>query len=172
MYSVLLFLLLSHRLGRSRLFDYMEEKPSQCFSLKSGFVSSRPGHVREVMQEVKAGETTSYFPRPPLCLFCPLIPFQILKSHCRMNLFPLLLEAWLARFSSGMSSMVRLFDPLSQSQWRTDHPVPTGKTPEEVLKKYLQKVRHPPDEVSAGEAGQGSPSLSPTSISSSGVFAP
>ena len=26
---------------------------------------------------------------------------------------------------------------------------PTGKAPEEVLKKYLQKVRHPPDEVRA-----------------------
>lgn len=26
---------------------------------------------------------------------------------------------------------------------------PAGKTPEEVLKKYLQKVRHPPDEVRA-----------------------
>lgn len=26
---------------------------------------------------------------------------------------------------------------------------PSGKTPEEVLKKYLQKVRHPPDEVRA-----------------------
>lgn len=71
-----------------------------------------------------------------------------------------------------MSSLVRLFELLSQSQWYTDHPVPTGKTPEEVLKKYLQKVRHPPDEVSAGEAGQGSPSSSPTSISSSRVFAP
>ena len=44
---------------------------------------------------------------------------------------------------SGMSSL---------SWWPPDHPVPTGKTPEEVLKKYLQKVRHPPDEVSPGLA--------------------
>lgn len=40
----------------------------------------------------------------------------------------------------------------SLSWWPPDHPVPTGKTPEEVLKKYLQKVRHPPDEVSPGLA--------------------
>lgn len=29
----------------------------------------------------------------------------------------------------------------------------SGKTPEEVLKKYLQKVRHPPDEVRVGVPG-------------------
>lgn len=32
---------------------------------------------------------------------------------------------------------------------------PAGKTPEEVLKKYLQKVRHPPDEVRAAGLCQG-----------------
>lgn len=32
---------------------------------------------------------------------------------------------------------------------------PAGKTPEEVLKKYLQKVRHPPDEVRAAGAVRG-----------------
>lgn len=59
----------------------MEEKPTQSFSLKSGFVANRQGDVREVMQEVKASGTTSYFLRPPLCLFCPLIPFKFLNLN-------------------------------------------------------------------------------------------
>lgn len=36
-----------------------------------------------------------------------------------------------------------------------DSGYPAGKTPEEVLKKYLQKVRHPPDEVRAAGLCQG-----------------
>lgn len=69
----------------------MEEKPIQSFSLKSRFVANRQGGVGKVMQEIKASGATFYFLRPPLCLFCLLIPFQILKSHCRMNFLPLLL---------------------------------------------------------------------------------
>lgn len=153
-HGVFIAAILSHCLGRPGLFDFMGEKPTRSFSVRSGSVVNSQGGVREVMQAVQGGRTTSCRLRPPLCLFYPLSPFQSLIPPCRMNSFPFLPLAWLTMLLSGMPSLARLFAALPQSRWPSDHPVPTGKTPEEVLKKYLQKVRHPPDEVSAGTRGR------------------
>lgn len=111
----------------------------------------------------------SHLLRPSLFLFHPLIFF--------FKIFSLFSDgsSLLASFESVpngtgtlfLSSMAFLLDHLSQLHWLTDCPVPTGKTPEEVLKKYLQKVRHPPDEVSTKRLWWGSSSWSHISTVSS-----
>nr|XP_013808943.1 PREDICTED: E3 ubiquitin-protein ligase DTX4-like [Apteryx mantelli mantelli] len=64
------------------------------------------------------------------CLFCPTVSCSEDKVGG---------ETWLGLCTEELETLRPWCSTLPRSS-------PPGKTPEEVLKKYLQKVRHPPDE--------------------------
>lgn len=85
---------------------------------------------------------------------------QAKKGERRFATWPLLLSPlpYLVPLSppSPPASPLLWVSPVLPSS-ASDSCSPAGKTPEEVLKKYLQKVRHPPDEVRAVGVALGCP---------------